>query len=452
VNRGEKMKTRLFKRTGAILLTAALTLSISACSTNTPANTSSTSSTKAAKVTLTLSTYNDWWTADTLKTAIYMYESQTGNKISAQVYSQTQFISVMQTKMATGDVSDIVAINNASPFTASELTPLTGAWTSKLDKTKLYANGYGFDNKTVYAAPFGADAFQGLIYNKKIFAQAGITLPLATYTDFVNACKAIKALPGNIVPLSVPNGDPWPAQIAMYAGSMYIPMEEPNFNADMISNKLKPQDDKGLVDMINRVMALKTDGYMNSDMQSLTMPKAEVALATGKTAMLFGGNWCYGEILTSNPDKLADLSMTAVNWGDKAADLSAMQTGSGYCLLIPSASTQKTASQDFVNFVVSPAVIKAMFALSPGITDLGYSTTANPWDADMNSLITSGKAKIADMFVNAVKNSNPSIAWNWADVALLGRSIFSGESPVKALNEWYIAYSEQNKAKGIPGF
>lgn len=447
------MEKQLFKRIGSILLVTALTLSVSACSANKPAaNTSSASSAKATHLKLTLSTYDNWMTEDTTKIAIEMYEKETGNTISPQVYPEAQFISIMQTKMATGDVTDLVAINNVTPFTASEFTPLTGPWTSKLDKSKLYENGYGFDNTTVYGAPWASDSFQGLIYNKKIFKQAGITVPLYTYTDFVNACKKIKALPGNIIPLSVPNGDAWPAQIVIYAGSMYLPIEEPNFAKDMFSNKLKPQDDKGLVDMINRVMALKTDGYMNSDISSLTMTKAEVALATGKTAMVFGGNWCYGDIQKSNPDKLADVSMTAVNWGDKAENLSIMQGGSGRVFMIPAAAKQKAAAQDFINFVLSAPVMKAMFAISPGVNDIGVETQANPWDSDMNALVTSGKAKKADMFISAVQYYKAGSGFNTADVGLLGRSLFSGESTVKALTEWYASYAEQNKAKGIAGF
>lgn len=190
VNRGEKMEKQLFKRIGSILLVTALTLSVSACSANKPAaNTSSASSAKATHLKLTLSTYDNWMTEDTTKIAIEMYEKETGNTISPQVYPEAQFISIMQTKMATGDVTDLVAINNVTPFTASEFTPLTGPWTSKLDKSKLYENGYGFDNTTVYGAPWASDSLQGLIYNKKIFKQAGITVPLYTYTDFSREYK-----------------------------------------------------------------------------------------------------------------------------------------------------------------------------------------------------------------------------------------------------------------------
>jgi raffinose/stachyose/melibiose transport system substrate-binding protein len=445
------MKASLLKGFGAILLSAAITLSISACSTHI-ANTSSTTSTKPAPVKLTFSTYNTWWNYDSTKIAIEMYQDQTGNSINPQIYPDGQFISVMQAKLATGDTPDIVAINNVTPFTKSELTPLTGPWVSNLDKSRLAINGYGFDNTTVYGAPYGADGFQGLMYNTKIFQQAGITLPLATYTDFVNACKAIKALPGNIIPLSVPNGDPWPGQIALYTGSMYLPIVEPNLVKGLYTNQLKPQSDAGLLDMINRVLTLKKDGYTNADMSSQTMAVAEKNLANGKTAMAFGGNWCYADFLASYQTQLPDISMTAVNWGDDAADLSVMQNGSGNCLMIPVSSKQKAGAQDFINFVLSAPVMKAMFALSPGVNDIGVDTQANPWDASMQALVTSGKAKVRDMVFAAVADYSVGTGFNSGNIAVLGQSIFNGEDPVKALTEMYTDYAQQNKAKGIPGF
>jgi len=388
-----------------------------------------------------------------MKLAIKMYQDETGNTIEPQIYPDDQFVTVLKAKMATGDVPDVFAYNtDVTQFGKDQLLPLKGPWVSKIDKTRSVLNKYARkeDSNIMYAAPYGPCNFQGIMYNKDVMKKAGVTLPLKTYTEFIAACEAIKKI--GVTPLYLPNKDGWTAQILVYSGSMYIPIKEPTFAENIYSNKLKPQDDPLLLDMTKKLVDLKTKGYMNADMASATMAMAEQALAEGKVAMVGGGDWLAADFTKNYADKADSISMTGVNWGDDAADFSVYKTGSGSALYIPTDSKQKDAAAEFINFVMSDKVIKAMFEVAPGINDLGITTKANTFDLDMQALVDSDKAKVRDIFTDAVIHVNTGSGFDGGDMGLLGQSLFSGQDPAKALTEYYLGSVKKNKVKGIPNF
>ncbi|MDG0813849.1 extracellular solute-binding protein [Cohnella rhizosphaerae] len=255
-----------------------------------------------------------------------------------------------------------------------------------------------------------------------------------------------------MTPLYLPNKDGWTAQILVYIGSQYVPIKEASFAEGVYTNKLQLQDSPALVDMFKRVLDFKTKGYMNDDMLSATMAMAEQALAEGKTAFVAGGNWLYTDFQSNYPDQAADISMTGVNWGDDPADFNVMKTGAGASLYIPAQSRQKEAAEDFVNFVLSERVMKAMYEVRPGANVLGYETKANPWDTEMQSLLTSGVAHDNEMFVSAIANFKVGTGFNAGDIGAAAQALFAGKDPVKALADMQSGLAKANKAKGIPGF
>ena len=54
------------------------------------------------------------------------------------------------------------------------------------------------------------NSVEGLVYNKEVLKEAGVSTPIKTLTDFYAACEKIKAL--DKVPLYVNFGAQWPLQ------------------------------------------------------------------------------------------------------------------------------------------------------------------------------------------------------------------------------------------------
>lgn len=456
------------KSLAVMLIVSALVLAVSACGGNKTNNVAATATpessatvsaeakpseeTKKDPVTLTFSTFNAWWTGGNIQEAIKLYEAETGNKIDAQIFPDDQFANVISTKLATGETPDVFAIWPAvTQFNIDHLEPLEGEWTSKIDMER--AKKYSFvslkDGK-FYTAPYGPGSFQGIMYNKEVLRKAGVTPPFKTYQEFIDAIEKIKAI--GVTPLTLSNKEGWTTQILVYAGSHYVVNQDPQFGADLASNKVQPKDKPGLVDLFKRVLDLKGKGYTNENDLSTTMAMAEQALAEGKTAMVFGGSWLSSDFDKNYPDQAANIGMTAVNWGDNPADLGVTKGASGFGMFVPKNAKHKAEALEFVNFIMSEKAMKAMYEVVPGVNELGIATKANAWDQEMQGMVDSGVAKATDNVFDAINNAFPGSGFVMSDFSALSKSIWVGKDLTKSLEDWYSEYAKLNKVKKIKGF
>lgn len=403
-------------------------------------------------VTLTFSTFNAWWTTGNIQAAIKLYEDKTGNKIEPQIYPDDQFLNIISTKLASGETPDVFAIYaNVTLFNTDQLEPLDGTWTRRIDLETAQKNNYAsMKDGKFYGAPYGASSYSGLMYNKEIFQKVGITPPLKTYQEFLDAADKIKAL--GVTPLTLPNKDGWTTQIVVNAGSHYLLNQDPKLGTDLASNQAKPADKPAIVDLFKRFLTLKDKGYTNKDDLSTTMAMAEQSLAEGKTAMVFGGDWLAADFDKNYSDKAADIGMTAVNWGDNAADLAASKGASGNALFIPKNSKHKQEAMDFVNFMMSEEAMQAMYDVLPGVNVLGYSTKASPWDREMQALVDTGFAQDGGGLTDAMANAFPGAGFDQGDFSSACRAIWNTGKIEAGLNDWYSEYAKLNKAKKINGF
>lgn len=308
------MKKTMYKFLLATLLCLTLILSVTACSpksengnVDVTQKQETTGTQKAPETTpakepvqLTFSTFNAWWTSGTIQKAIEMYQNETGNKIDPQIFPDDQFVNVINTKMASGETPDVFAIwptGATSRFRKDLLEPLDGPWVSKLNIDRAKVAGYADSDGKVYSAPYGGASIQGIMYNKELFKTAGITPPFKTYDEFMAACEALKKL--GVTPLTLPNKEGWTTQIVFYAGSAYIAAKDSEFAVSIASNKIKPSESPAIVSLMERLLAIRDKGYTNEDHLSTTMAMAEQALAEGKTAMVFGGDWLWTDFGSS---------------------------------------------------------------------------------------------------------------------------------------------------------
>lgn|GEM_PF-1315016 len=403
-------------------------------------------------VTITFTTFNAWWASGNIQKAIELYQAETGNKVDAQIFPDDQFVNIINTKLASGDTPDVFAIwPNVTNFNKDQLEPLDGPWTEKIDLERAKKFGYAsIEDGKYYSAPYGANSIQGLIYNKDLFQQAGISGPFKTYQEFLDACEALKKI--GVTPLVLSNKEGWTTQILFYTGSNYLAAQDPNLAMELATNKAKPSEKPALIDMVNRVLALRDKDYTNDDHLSTTIAMAEQALVEGKTAMIFGGDWLYADFDKNYKDKVDSLGMTAVNWGDDAADLGITKGGSGNGLFVPKNAKNKETAIEFIDYVMSDAVMKAMYEIVPGVNDAGIETKASSWDAEMQGLIDSGTAKATDNIIDAIRNAVPGSGIDVGDFSGAMRSLWSGKSVDSGLNEWYAEYSKLSKVKKVPGF
>jgi raffinose/stachyose/melibiose transport system substrate-binding protein len=158
------------------------------------------------------------------------------------------------------------------------------SWIGNL--TTVSVGPYQFDGKT-----FAVPVDQGMIgfwYNKKLFAQAKISAPPATWTEYLDAVRKLKA--AGITPIALGGKDKWPghyywAYLAMRIGGLDALRqagEDKNFNTpDFIGAGTRLKE---LVDLAPFQTGFLGAGYGNPDGQA-------AAVGNGKAAMELMGQW-----------------------------------------------------------------------------------------------------------------------------------------------------------------
>ena len=113
----------------------------------------------------------------------------------------------LRPRMNTSDYGDVIQIIPSVPSSqyANFYEPLNNLFK---DDEIYFSDAWQQDGK-IYGISMG-NSVEGLVYNKEILKEAGVSTPIKTLTDFYAACEKIKAL--DKVPLYVNFGAQWPLQ------------------------------------------------------------------------------------------------------------------------------------------------------------------------------------------------------------------------------------------------
>jgi raffinose/stachyose/melibiose transport system substrate-binding protein len=223
---------------------------------------------------------------------------------------------LVKTRLATGEMDDIFEYNSGSLFQAlnptAVLTPLTDQpWVGSLDETFKSAAGVGTD---VYGAPFASANAGGILYNKKIYADLGLTVP-TTWAEFMANNAKIKAA-GKTAVIGT-YSDTWTTQLLVLGDFRNVQMANPNWAADYTANKAKYVDEPALAGFTH-LQEVYEAGYMNKNFASAKLDDGIKLLANGDGAhypMLSGA---IASVVAGYPDKVGDIGYFGIPGTDVA--------------------------------------------------------------------------------------------------------------------------------------
>uniref|UniRef100_UPI0012FB78FC extracellular solute-binding protein n=1 Tax=Sedimentibacter sp. B4 TaxID=304766 RepID=UPI0012FB78FC len=122
---------------------------------------------------------------------------------------------IVKTKLATGDMAEVFGYNSGSLLAALDpaknLVPMTDAALANVQDA--FKSSVTSDGK-VYGVPVGGATGGGILYNKKVFAQLGLSVP-KTWAEFMANNAKIKA--AGIDPVIQTYGDTWTSQLFVLA-------------------------------------------------------------------------------------------------------------------------------------------------------------------------------------------------------------------------------------------
>jgi raffinose/stachyose/melibiose transport system substrate-binding protein len=259
---------------------------------------------------------------------------------------------LVKTRLATKTMNDVFLYNSGSLLQAlnpdSQLVDQSGQPWAKL-LTADFKQAVG-TSKGMYGAPWSSTFDGGIMYNKKVYAKLGLSVP-STWAQFISNNQKIKA--AGLIPVLVSYGDTWTSQLFVLADFANVSGQAPDWAARYTANKAKYVDAPAIAGF-NHTAEIFSKQLMNKDYASLTNVNALKLLATGQAAHYPMITAVIGNVMQSNPAQVNDIGFFAMPTDSGTPRATVWEAGGAY---IPKSTTgdKLAAAEKLVAFINSPA-------------------------------------------------------------------------------------------------
>jgi len=315
---------------------------------------------------------------------------------------------LVKTRLATDEMNDIFYYNSGALLQAlnpsETLIDLSGEpFMDNIAESFIPAVAQG---DGVFGVPVGFAAAGGVLYNKRVYDEVGLSVP-TSWDEFVANNEALLA--AGIPPVLQTYGDTWTAQLFILADNYNVHEAYPNFADDYTNNKAKYADLPDARAGFAHLQEGFESGWYQPDFATANFEPGLEMLANGEVAQYPMLTQVVPTIAANWPDKIDDIGFFALPGPDSSAN--------GATLWLPLAFyAPKTAENvdvimDFFAFVastdgtdtISASVTPAGPYLIKGAT---LPDEVHPYVNDLNSYIDSGNAYPALEFLSPIKGPN----------------------------------------------
>ncbi|MEI7847662.1 MAG: extracellular solute-binding protein [Chloroflexota bacterium] len=266
---------------------------------------------------------------------------------------------LVKTRLATGEMNDLFYYNSGSLLQAlhpvDTLVDLTQQpfMANIVDSFKPTVS----QNGQVFGVPVGTASGGGILYNKKVFAQVGISVP-KTWAEFEANNEKIKA--AGIAPVIATFGDTWTSQLFVLADYYNVQQAVPTFAADYTANKAKYATTPAAMQSFGYLQEGFEKGWWQKDFATTKFDQGLKLLADGKGAQYPMLSFALGTIATNSPEVGNDIGFFAVPGADAAKNGATIWMP--LAIFIPKTSQHIAEAEDFLAFVASTAGTDAITA------------------------------------------------------------------------------------------
>lgn len=315
---------------------------------------------------------------------------------------------LVKTRLATGSMDDVFLYNTGSLFQAlhpdQTLQPLTDQpWVKDLtsDFKKTVST-----SKALYGAPNGSTFDGGIMYNKKVYAKLGLSVP-TTWAQFISNSQKIKA--AGIIPVLASYGDTWTSQLFVLADFANVSAQVPDWATKYTADQEKYVNPPALAGFTHTQQVFDL-GLMNKDYASLTNVNALKELATGQAAQYPMITVVIPNVQQSNPSQVNDIGYFAMPPDSGTPHATVWEAGGAY---IPKSTTgaKLAAAEKLVAFINSPTGCDLQNTASLPSGPYAISTCKVPSNApalvaDEAKYQTAGTTGLALEFISPIKGPN----------------------------------------------
>jgi len=303
--------------------------------------------------------------------------------IELEMPNPDQAKQVLQARLASGDAPDIFDVHAndlATYHKAGYLEDLSGQpFVSTLyDSVK---NTVTLDGKVV-ALPLESLSW-GYLYNKKLFAEHGITPP-QTLDEMKTAAETLKA--AGVTPFLLAFQESWVPQLmtALSLGGI-VSSEQPDWIERMNRGEASYADVQAIFNIIDLIMANGTEKPFEVGNEA-----GSADFANGKAAMWVQGPWNAETILKVNPEMEFGVAPLPVS-NDPAGTMINLSTST--TLAVPPTSPNKETALALLNYILDANDSSALFQelkFNPVSTVHQYEVF--PWVNEASEYVAQGKA------------------------------------------------------------
>lgn len=354
-----------------------------------------------------------------------------------------QITSILQTKLAAGQPSDIVVYNKVSA--ENELDAVNNfvdlsdePFVDNLIDPSLFkapdGNIYGFTMKNTSME-------MGIVYDKKMFEEMKVSVP-TTFDEFVQACATIKE--NGVTPIYAPFKDNFTFQ--MYtsdAWGYYATIVEPGLWEKINSNEVAWTEVPAFEESLTKLYELYTEGYMQETLLSDDYASYINVFQNKQCAMMAGSNQTIEEMEEKLPDGEYGLFPFPMFDGESEY----ITVGQLDCVFfIPKDAAHVEEAKAYLNFLAQPEQCdraQETVAFSPSIKGAKFPELT-PFQEEMAEYYNDGRVALE---MNTYMYVDLNDLWKYY------QDMFAGvKTPKEVLQEWDAKFSDLMQQKEKEGF
>lgn len=229
---------------------------------------------------------------------IALFTDETGIEVKQDVVT-TDYETVRDARMATGEALDIVGMNQAAARDFSGkgyLVDITdeALWDNVKDNAVEEITNFFGGNR--YGVCYECSAL-GVWYNKDIFAEYNIEVP-TSFEEFIEVCDTL--LENGVTPLVQGGKDVWPLDQHLRLAMNQLTETYPNFQDDIVAGTLKWNDPAVVAVIEERIAHLQNEEYFAGGLLSTTYDQCWQLMLQEEAAMWVMGNFAVEVIAKSD--------------------------------------------------------------------------------------------------------------------------------------------------------
>lgn len=332
---------------------------------------------------------SSWASAGAFAKNVDAWEEETGNTVEVQAVPDEQYDDTVRARLQGGEGIDIYAGQDGVDDPAAIMLEVDeSAFADRMTESVLESMRASDGKIYGYPNADGLSSF-GVIYNKTVFADAGVEIP-TNLDELTETYAAIQA--AGVTPLFLSGADGWTLLQHRNGVNANLVGDDPTVVDALASGETTWSEVSGALPQYEALQAWTEAGAVNADVVTAKYENALTAVSDGTAASIINGSWAIGEIRKVDADAEIGFFALPTETGENQIGLSRPNI-----MHIAASSKVADEAKDLLAFLIEPENVAAHLAKSPGIPAYTDVTVENqdPAIADIQAYIDNGESGAA---------------------------------------------------------